>query len=65
MINPISTLLITFYHYKLTNYGIIDKFQIAQRIAKELKDGYYVNPWYRYSTLVAYISSGTECCSSK
>jgi 3-oxoacid CoA-transferase subunit B len=37
----------------------LDKYQIAQRIAKELKDGYYVNLGIGITTLVAnYIPTG-------
>lgn len=39
----------------------LDKYQIAQRIAKELKDGYYVNLGIGIPTLVAnYIPEGIE-----
>ena len=39
----------------------LDKFQIAQRIAKEIKDGYYVNLGIGIPTLVAnYIPEGIE-----
>src|SRR6476661_2053805 len=39
----------------------LDKFQIAQRIAKELKDGYYVNLGIGIPTLVAnYIPEGID-----
>lgn len=40
---------------------MLDKNQIAQRIAKELKDGYYVNLGIGIPTLVAnYIATGTN-----
>ncbi len=40
---------------------MLDKNQIAQRIAKELKDGYYVNLGIGIPTLVAnYIPSGIQ-----
>jgi 3-oxoacid CoA-transferase subunit B len=40
---------------------MLDKNQIAQRIAKELKDGYYVNLGIGIPTLVAnYIAAGTN-----
>ncbi|HMG82036.1 MAG TPA: 3-oxoacid CoA-transferase subunit B, partial [Ferruginibacter sp.] len=40
---------------------MLDKNQIAQRIAKELKDGYYVNLGIGIPTLVAnYIAEGTN-----
>jgi 3-oxoacid CoA-transferase subunit B len=40
---------------------MLDKTQIAQRIAKELKDGYYVNLGIGIPTLVAnYIAAGTN-----
>ena len=39
----------------------LDKIQIAQRIAQELKDGYYVNLGIGIPTLVAnYIPAGME-----
>ena len=49
-------------HYadnKLTNTTVLDKNQIAKRIAKELKDGFYVNLGIGIPTLVAnYIPEG-------
>ena len=39
----------------------LDKFQIAQRIAKELQDGFYVNLGIGIPTLVAnYIPAGMD-----
>ena len=44
----------------------LDKEQIAQRIAKELKDGYYVNLGIGIPTLGSQLySRGNKCCTAK